>query len=173
MREVDMTIYLASDHAGFEIKAGIKTFLEQEGYSVEDCGAYEYDPQDDYPDFISKAAKAVSEDPENRQAIIFGGSGQGEAIVANKFPDIRAGVFYGSQVPLGAADITGRTSEDKFEIIKLMRQHNAANVLSFATRFVTLEEAIQATKVFLETPISEDERHRRRIAKITAIEKSL
>jgi len=78
-----MKVYLATDHAGFDLKEKIKEFLKQEGYEVEDCGAHTLDPEDDYPDFISKAAKSVSKDPESK-AIILGGSGQGEAIVANK-----------------------------------------------------------------------------------------
>lgn len=152
-----MKVYLATDHAGFELKEKVKEFLKEEGYSVEDCGAYKLDLADDYPDFISKAAEAVSKDPEASKAIIFGGSGQGEAIVANKFPNIRAAVYYGKaeQMP------------------ELTRQHNDSNILSLGARFLTDEEAVQAAKLFLQTPFSNEERHIKRIEKIQKIEESL
>ncbi|HBQ50851.1 TPA: ribose-5-phosphate isomerase [Candidatus Daviesbacteria bacterium] len=145
-------IYLASDHAGFELKEKVKIFLEKEGYEIEDCGAYELNPSDDYPDFISKAAEAVSKDPKSK-AIILGGSGQGEAIVANKFPNVRAVVFYGNA-----------------EMIPLTREHNDANILSLGARFLTEEEAFEAVKLWLEAPFTEEERHVRRIEKIKKIE---
>ena len=88
-----------------------------------DVGAYDFDPQDDFPDFISKVARQVSADPENTCAVIFGGSGQGEAMVANRFPQVRATVFY------GGSD----------EIINLSREHNDANVLALGARFVTID----------------------------------
>ena len=144
------TVYLASDHAGFELKEKVKEFFKKEGYEVEDCGAYKYDKDDDYPDFISKAAQAVSNDPQNSKAIILGGSGQGEAIVANKFPNVRAAVYYGKVL----------------EIPKLTREHNDSNILSLGARFLTDEEAFAAVKLFLQTPFSKDPRHLRRIDKI-------
>ncbi|MDP3733312.1 MAG: RpiB/LacA/LacB family sugar-phosphate isomerase [Candidatus Daviesbacteria bacterium] len=148
-------IYLASDHAGFELKEKVKEFLEKEGYEVEDCGAYELNPVDDYPDFISKAAEAVSKDPESK-AIIFGGSGQGEAIVANKFSNVRAAVFYGNA-----------------DMVSLTREHNDANILSLGARFLTEDEVFEAVKLWLETPFTEEERHVRRIEKIKKIEQGL
>lgn len=151
-----MKIYLATDHAGFELKEKVKGFLKNHGYNIEDCGAHEFDKEDDYPDFIAKAAEAVSKDPEDSKGIIFGGSGQGEAIVANKYKNIRAAVFYGGS--------------DSLEIIKLSREHNNANVLSIGARFVKDEEAIKAVKFWLETPFPGEERHKRRIDKISAIE---
>ena len=128
-------IYLATDHAGFELKEKVKEFLKKEGHEVEDCGAYAYDAEDDYPDFISKAAEAVSKNPENK-AIILGGSGQGEAMVANKFPNIRCAVYYGGQS----------------EMPKLTREHNDSNILSLGARFLNAEDATQAVKLFLDTP---------------------
>src|SRR3989344_372373 len=99
-----MKVHLASDHAGFELKGKIKKFLTDSGYAVEDCGAYKLDPEDDYPDFIRKAAEAVakceggspstSSGQKQCRAIVFGGSGQGEAMVANRFKGIRAAVVY-------------------------------------------------------------------------------
>lgn len=148
-------IYLATDHAGFQLKEKIKEFLKKAGYEVKDFGALTFDPEDDYPDFISKAAQAVSKDPSSK-AVILGGSGQGEAMVANKFPSIRAAVYYGrlEQMPV------------------LTRQHNNANVLSLGARFLTEEKAIEAVKLFLQTPFSEEPRHVRRIEKIKKIEEN-
>ncbi len=148
-------VYLATDHAGFELKEKVKEFLKQAGYEVRDFGAYSYDKNDDYPDFISKAAEAVSQAPENK-AIILGGSGQGEAIVANKFPNVRAVVYYGDM-----------------DMIPLTREHNDANTLSLGARFLTDEEAIEAVKLFLETPFTKEARHIRRIERIKKIEEGL
>lgn len=150
-----MKIYLATDHAGFELKEKVKQYLEREGYKVEDFGAYEFDKEDDYPDFISKAAEAVSKNPQNR-AIILGGSGQGEAMVANKFPNVRAVVFYGN-----------------IDMIPLTREHNDANILSLGARFLTEDEAIEAVRLFLEIPFSNEDRHVRRIDKIKQLEKNI
>ena len=146
-------IYLATDHAGFELKEEIKKFLTDEKYEVEDCGALRFDPEDDYPDFISKAAEAVSKDPESK-GIILGGSGQGEAIVANKFPNVRAVVYYGHET----------------QMPELTRQHNDSNILSLGARFLSEEEAKEAVKLFLQTPFSEELRHIRRINKIKKLE---
>lgn len=150
-----MIVYLATDHAGFELKEKVKEFLKKEGYEVEDLGAHEFDKADDYPDFISKAAEAVSKDLQSR-AVILGGSGQGEAIVANKFSGIRAAVYYGNM-----------------DIIPLIREHNDANILSLGARFLTNEEALEAVKLFLETPFTKEERHVRRIEKIKKIEENM
>ncbi|MBI2018001.1 RpiB/LacA/LacB family sugar-phosphate isomerase [Candidatus Daviesbacteria bacterium] len=146
-------VYLATDHAGFELKEKVKKFLKEEGHEVEDCGAYQLDHNDDYPDFISKAAEAVSKDPSSK-AIILGGSGQGEAIVANKFPNVRAAVYYGGYD----------------EIPKLTREHNDSNILSLGARFLSEEQALEAIKLFLETSFSNEERHSRRVEKIKKIE---
>ncbi len=151
-----MKIYLATDHAGFELKEKIKSYLSKKGYEIEDCGALSFDQSDDYPDFISKAAEAVSKDPENSKAIILGASGQGEAIVANKFKNVRAIVFYGGLNKL----------------ISLSRQHNNANVLSLGARFLTDQEALDAVQLWLDTPFENEERHVRRIEKIKELESS-
>ena len=164
-----MKVFLGTDHAGLEFKNQIKSFLIELGDEVIDCGHEEFDPNDDYPDFIGKAAKNVSENPESR-GIVFGGSGQGEQMTANKFKGVRCALFYSKAVPTQAVDVTGATSSDPFEIIKLTRQHNDANMLSFGIRFLTIEDAKEAAKIFLETPFSDEERHQRRIDKIKAIE---
>ena len=165
-----MKVYLAADHAGFELKEKVKQFLLTNGYEIEDCGANSLDPNDDYPDFISKAAAAVSADPENSHGIIFGGSGQAEAMVANKFKGVRCALFYATIAPHGAADITGRTSDDPFEMIRLTKEHNNANILSIGARFVSEEEANLAAKFWLDTDFKNEERHVRRINKIKEIE---
>jgi len=144
-------IHLATDHAGFACKEKVKSFLLEKGFTIIDHGAESYTEDDDYPDFIHKAARAVSENPDQK-AIIFGGSGQGEAIVANRFPYVRAVVCYGGQ----------RAKE----IITLSREHNDANVLSMGARFMDEDEAVSFVDLWLETPYSNDERHTRRIAKI-------
>ena len=145
-----MKIFLATDHAGFELKEKVKKFLTDSDHEVEDCGAYVLDSNDDYPDFVHKAAVKVGEDTENSRGNIFGGSGQGEAMVANRVKGVRAAVYYGG-------------SE---EIVKLSREHNDANILSLGARFITEEQAMHAIKIWLETPFSEEERHKRRIDKI-------
>lgn len=144
-----MKIYICTDHAGFELKQALVLYLKEIGFDVEDFGAYEYEKKDDYPDFVKLVAEAVSKDIESR-GIILGGSGQGEAIVANRFTDVRAAVYYG-----------GTT-----EIIELSREHNDSNILSLGARFIDEVEAKDAVKLWLETPFSDEERHKRRINKI-------
>lgn len=167
-----MKIYLASDHAGFDIKNKIKAYLNEQRYDVEDMGAFIFDNSDDYPDFISKAAEGVSKNPHDR-AIIFGGSGQGEAIVANKYKNVRAVVFYSLCMSRLAVDVLGRESDDPFEIVRLTREHNDANILSIAVRFLSEKEVIHAVDIFLKTPFSVESRHRRRIEKIEKLEQRL
>lgn len=147
-----MKILIASDHAGFELKEKIIIFLKTLGHEVKDFGAFKYDADDDYPDFLIPLGKEISENPDLK-GIVIGGSGQGEAIVVNKFKNIRAVVFYNGPE----------------EIIKLSREHNDANVLSLGARFLTEEEAKNAVKNWLETSFSGDERHIRRINKINEI----
>ncbi len=161
-----MNIYLAADHAGFALKEKIKKFLEGEKYEVKDFGAFEFNADDDYPDFMHECAKAVAADPENCRVFIMGGGGQGEAMVANRYRGVRAAVFYGPRAPIAAADISGRESRDPYEQVRLAREHNNANVLSFGARFLSEEEAIAAVKIFLETKFGSEERHRRRVDKI-------
>ncbi|MSQ14439.1 MAG: RpiB/LacA/LacB family sugar-phosphate isomerase [Dehalococcoidia bacterium] len=158
-------IYIASDHAGFELKERIKASLIGEGHHVVDMGNDRYDRDDDYPDFIIKVAKAVSRDSESK-GIILGGSGQGEAIAANRYDNVRCVVFYGLVTATDPTDVTGRMSTDPFEIIRLSREHNDANILSLGARFLTNDDALHAVKLWLETPFTNEERHMRRINKI-------
>jgi ribose 5-phosphate isomerase B len=145
-----MKIYFAADHAGFEMKNELLKFVKELGFETEDCGAYELNQNDDYPEFVKKAAGAVSLAPQAARAIVLGGSGQGEDMVADKFSNVRSAEYYGGNL----------------EIIKLSREHNDANVLSLGARFLNLDEAKEAVKLWLETPFSGDERHKRRIGEI-------
>lgn len=165
-----MKVYLATDHAGFELKNKILGYLKDLGYEVEDCGPFEYDKNDDYPDWISKAAEKVSENPGDF-GIVIGGSGQGEAIVANKFKNVRCAVFYGPVIPPFSIDITGKESDDPFEMLRLTREHNNSNMLSIGIRFLSETDAMNAIKLFLQSKYSGEERHERRIEKIKQIEK--
>ena len=166
-----MKIFLATDHTGFTLKEKLKTFLHEKGYTVEDCGAYAFNKDDDYPDFIAKAAEAVGKDPQNSRGIIFGGSGQGEAMVANKINGVRCALFYTPAIPTQAVNAEGDASKDPFEILKLTREHNGANVLSIGIRFVKEEDVYKAVLLWLEAPDPTNERHLRRIEKIKALEK--
>jgi ribose 5-phosphate isomerase B len=160
-----MKIYLAADHAGYELKEDIKKNLAGKGYDVVDKGAGQLNAQDDYPDFMRLAAVAVAGDVGS-MGILFGGSGQGEAIVANRVPGIRAVVFYGSKKAKKEIDVNGTVGDDEFDIVRLERKHNDANILSIGARFVSADDARQAVLVWLETKFSGEERHARRIKKI-------
>lgn len=168
-----MKVYLATDHAGFALKEKVKQFLQGLSYEIEDCGALSFDKTDDYPDYISKAAAAVSADPENSRAIVFGRSGQAEAMLANKYQGVRAALFYSPAIPIGPADVTGRKSNDPLEIIRLTKEHNNANILSLGAVFIAESDAIKVVKKWLDTPFTGEERHQRRIDKIKKIEEEL
>ena len=140
-------IVLATDHAGFDLKEDLKKYLIENNFSVKDFGAHENDSTDDYPDFIMPAAEYITNN--NTLGIIFGGSGQGEAMAANRFKGIRATVFYGGPM----------------EIVELSRLHNNANVLSIAARFVSLEETIKVVNLWLSIDF-EGGRHLARIKKL-------
>ena len=151
----NIKIILAADHAGFGLKEKIKLFLEKKDYEVLDVGAHELIPEDDYPAYMTEAAMKVAQDMNgNTKAVIFGGSGQGEAMVANRFPGVRAAIYYGGNE----------------EILKLSREHNDANVLSIGARFVDEDSAKKAIGIWLETPFNDEEKHRRRIEQIDNIE---
>lgn len=148
-----MTIYFAADHAGFEMKNMLISFVRDElEMSVEDCGAEQLVADDDYPDFVQVAAQKVSAQQVHK-AIILGGSGQGEAMAANRYPGVRAAVFYG-----GPDDI-----------VLLSRTHNDSNILSLGARFLDDEVAQRVVRLWLETPFSAEARHVRRVNKIDQI----
>ena len=147
-----MQIFIASDHAGFKLKQELITYLKELGHEVYDKGPFEYKEDDDYPDFVIPVAKAVGSDPEKSRGIIIGSSGQGEATAANRFSGVRTAAYYGGNL----------------DTIRLSREHNNANILSLGARFVASTEAREAVKLWLDTPFSGEERHRRRNDKLDA-----
>lgn len=157
-------IFIAADHAGFGLKKALMEHLALLGHQVEDCGAFEYNPEDDYPDFMSPLAKKVAAESESF-GIMCGGSGQGEAMAANRVAGARAAVFYGPMSAKEALDKEGGFSEDGYDAVRLSRRHNNANILSLGARFVSPVEAEEAVRVFLSTEYTADDRHVRRLAK--------
>ncbi|MEX0916742.1 MAG: RpiB/LacA/LacB family sugar-phosphate isomerase [Candidatus Spechtbacterales bacterium] len=156
-----MKLYIGTDHAGYELKESLKRWLLDLGHEVEDMGAYSFDPEDDYNEPIVRVARNVAANEESAPAvggapqqavagIILGGSGQGEAIQANRIKGARATVFYGGDL----------------EVIRLSRQHNNSNILSLGARFLSEGSARDAVRVWLETPFSDEPRHKRRNDKI-------
>lgn len=143
-------IYFAADHWGFELVPVLVEFVNKLGYEAEHCGPFEFDENDDYPDFVSLAAKYVSENPEQSLAIVFGRSGQGEAMCANRYAGVRAAVYYGGPT----------------DILTLSREHNNSNVLSIGAGFLNLDEIKAAISLWLDTPFSNEDRHVRRIKKL-------
>jgi len=139
-------IFIASDHAGFELKGKLIEHLRAAGREVKDYGPMHLDLGDDYPKLIRPLAHAVALEPGS-MGIAIGASGQGEAIECNRVKGVRAAVYYGGPT----------------EIIKLSRQHNNANVLSLGARFVSADEAKAVVDLWLGTAFSGDERHVRRI----------
>ena len=160
-----MRIALSTDHAGYKALIELREYLHAHGHETVDFGPTSLDPDDDYPDFIFPAAKAVA-GKDCEVGIIFGGSGQGEAMAANRIKGVRCTVFYGPVTPERPIDVEGNTSEDPFEILKLSRRHNHANMLSLAGRFLTKAQINHAVLAWLYTPYSEDERHVRRVQKL-------
>lgn len=142
-------LFLASDHAGFELKNALAAFLREQGHEVEDLGPHALDPGDDYPDFIKPLAERVAGTP-GAMGVALGGSGEGEAMAADRVPGARAAVYYGGDL----------------NIIRLSREHNDANILSLGARFLTPEQAKEAVALWLATPFSGEERHVRRIEKL-------
>ncbi|MEK7463899.1 MAG: RpiB/LacA/LacB family sugar-phosphate isomerase [Patescibacteria group bacterium] len=149
-----MKILLAADHAGFGLKNNIKDFLIAEGFQIEDMGARAFDPADNYPEIMLPVAMKIVDDPENTKAIVFGRSGQGEAIICNRFPGVRADVYYGGSM----------------EIVRLSREHNDANVLSIGADFVKEKEAQEAVRLWIATPFTHEERHVKRIEMLDNIQ---
>ena len=150
-----MIIYLAADHAGLELKENIKKFLADSGYEIQDFGVFKYEPDDDYPDFIFPAIEALAQDLKkgiDSRAVILGGSGQGEAMIANRFPLVRA--------------VVCDDNKDLDTKVKAWREHNDSNVLSFGSRFIDEKSAKAALKMWLETSFTNEPRHLRRLEKI-------
>jgi ribose 5-phosphate isomerase B len=149
-------IYIASDHAGFELKNTIFNHLRETGREIEDVGPFAYDKMDDYPDFVYPCAVKVAVDVANNRGIIIGWRGNGEAMVANKVKGIRAAVYYGGNK----------------EIVRLSRDHNDANVLSLGAGFIPVEEIKEVIDQWLALPFGAG-RHAPRVEKIKKIEQKL
>jgi ribose 5-phosphate isomerase B len=158
------TVYFAADHAGFALKQALIEHVRALGYEAEDMGAFSLEREDDYPDFITPCAVRVAHE-EGSCGIIIGGSGQGEAMCANRVKGVRAAVFYGPMPVTESLDIEGGHSEDGYDLVRLARRHNNANILSIGARFMSGKEALEAMRLFLETPFSDSPRHARRLAK--------
>jgi ribose 5-phosphate isomerase B len=146
-------VYLGSDHAGFELKARLVEWLTQAGHEPVDCGPSTYQPDDDYPVYVMRAASSAIADPGSL-GIVIGGSGNGEQIASNKVRGVRAALAWSE------------------ETARLARQHNDANVLSLGAREYSIDDAVGFAKVFVETPFSGVERHKRRLDMIAAYEES-
>jgi ribose 5-phosphate isomerase B len=151
MLKLLMRIHIGSDHAGLEFKNELITHLVMNGHDVTDHGPYEYDALDDYPDFCIPCAEAVAKDSTS-VGIVLGGSGNGEQISANKVKGIRAALVW------------------SLETAKLAREHNNANVISVGQRQHTAQEVKDFIDLFLTTKFPGDERHVRRIQKISNYE---
>lgn len=150
-----MRVHIATDHAGLEFKNTLSDHLKRQGHQVIDHGAYQYDADDDYPEFIIRAAEAVATDwssGDKSLGVIFGGSGNGEQIAANKVPGIRAALVWNQATA------------------QLARQHNDANIISIGARQHQETEALQLIDSFLNEPFSNETRHARRIAQISDYE---
>ena len=141
-----MNIIISNDHAGVELKNKVKKYLEAEGHKLKDFGNNDGESVD-YPDTIHPLAKEISKNKDTK-GIIMCGTGNGVSMVANKYKGVRAGLCWSK------------------EIAELIRKHNNANVLSLPARFISIEEALEIVKVFLETDFEEGGRHERRVGKI-------
>ena len=146
-----MRVHIASDHAGFELKASLVEHLRTAGHDVVDHGAHAYDAQDDYPSFCFAAGEAVVAEP-GALGVVIGGSGNGEQIAANKVAGVRAALAW------------------NLDTARLGRQHNDANVVAIGARQHTPEEAASFVDAFLAEPFSGDARHQRRIDQLAAYE---
>ncbi|HEY9582767.1 MAG TPA: RpiB/LacA/LacB family sugar-phosphate isomerase [Candidatus Paceibacterota bacterium] len=144
-----MKIIIGADHAGYGLKEALKQGLILSGHEVKDVGAYSYDEGDDYPDFVKPLVEEVLATSDS-QAIFCSGSGQAEAIAANRYKGIRAAVYY----------------HHDLGIARLSREHNNANVLSIGARFVSAEDAKEAVELWLTIPFDPSSRHARRLAKL-------
>lgn len=150
MNENKTTVFLGADHAGFELKENLKKSLQDACYALTDISSGPADPNDDYPDIAKKVAEKIL--TQKALGILICGSGNGVCLAANKIKGIRAAVGYNTQAA------------------KWAREHLDANILCLAGRALNPEYASAIARHFLETPFSEEERHKRRIEKIKKME---
>jgi len=153
---VGMRIHIATDHAGLEFSTQLQEHLRGAGHEVVDHGPVEYDAVDDYPAFCIRAAQAVVVDQTagvEALGVVFGGSGNGEQIAANKVAGVRAALVW------------------NLSTAELAREHNDANVISIGARQHSFDEVVSFIERFLATPFSGDERHARRIGQIADFER--
>jgi ribose 5-phosphate isomerase B len=146
-----MRVHIGGDHAAFDLKAELVQHLLETGHDVVDHGPDSYDPEDDYPVAVLRAAMGVRSD-ENSLGVVLGGSGNGEQIAANKVEGIRCALAW------------------TVETARLGREHNDAQVVSIGARMVAVEDAKAIVDTFLATPFSRDERHRRRLEMVARFE---
>ena len=155
-----MKLYLASDHAGYELKEALTPFLLERGFELEDVGPMVFDPEDDYPDYLLPLAAKVADDKESL-GIGIGASGQGEAMAANRIKGVRAAVYYGP-----AAHSQTDSAGQALNMLASTRSHNNANILCLGARFMSEEEAKGAVLLWIQTAFSGEDRHIRRIKKM-------
>ncbi|MDT7544276.1 MAG: ribose 5-phosphate isomerase [Actinomycetota bacterium] len=146
-----MRVHLGSDHAGFELKARLVERLIELGHEPVDHGPEVYDAVDDYPPYVLRAAEGTAKDPDSL-GVVIGGSGNGEAIAANKVKGVRCALAHSE------------------ETAQLGREHNNANVVSVGARMHDEATAVRLVEVFLATPFSDEARHVRRIEMLTEYE---
>ncbi len=159
-----MKIFIAADHTGFALKYELIEYAGMLGYEIEDMGAQELSPEDDYPDMVVPCAQKVAATP-GTIGIVIGGSGQGEAMCANRVKGARCALFYGQATAISAVDAEGAPGLDGFDMVRLTREHNDANMLALAARFLSADDAKEAVRLFIETPFEGAARHVRRIGK--------
>lgn len=153
-----MTIFIAADHRGFELKNKLMEYLQAKDIRIEDMGNYQYDPGDDYPDFAKKVAQAVLQNPQNFLGIVICGSGVGVSIAVNRYKGIRCGLGF------------------EPDQVKHMRENDHVNVLSLAADYLMvdnngpgLEKAKKLVDIFISTPVKNQEKYQRRIKKLDEV----
>lgn len=163
-----MKIALSTDHTGYAQLKSVEEYITALGHECINFGPTDFHAEDDYPDFIFPAAEAVAAG-ECARGIIFGGSGQGEAIAANRVKGVRCALFYGPVIAKQAINAEGEVSSDPLVLLRLSREHNNSNMLSLAARFLSEDDIKTAIAAWLEMPDATEDRHLRRIKKLDQI----
>ena len=150
-----MRIFIGADHRGFELKDKIIDYLHEKNIRIEDLGSYEYQKEDDYPDFAKKVVEAVLQEPEERLGIVICGSGVGTSIVANRYKKIRCGVALNK------------------EQVAHAREKDHINILSLASDYFDFDQATQLINAFIDTPLTSEAKYLRRIKKIEELDHNI